>query len=361
MKALGPGDPRQIGPFVLHAELGSGGFGTVFLGRQAAVPGLDPPPLAAVKVLEPGVYQDGAWRQRLKREVEIIERVGGEYTAELLAADIEGANPWFATRFLPALPLHELITINCLLDSRAGWWLLVKLADVLLRLHGLPGEAIWHRDLKPQNLLVGATGIWLIDFGLAYKADGTALTTWGTKAGTRFFMPPEQAFSLNLASEKSDVWSMAATVAFAMTGHQLYDSGTEAQWMHCDDPDLDGVSDPAMLDLLSRCLAYQPADRPSASDVLFEASACAFELDVPFFDPQATLLAPDHLARLARRAQDAETLAPLPTAAAPSAQPPEPALAGSGGRRSGGDRGGFGSWNQHWQDGLEDDSGRYDG
>src|SRR3954451_18533149 len=95
MRELQPGDPARIGPYAIHARLGAGGMGRVYLGRS---PGGRP---VAVKVIHAELAQDPDFRARFRREIDVAQRVQGFFTAPVLAADPDAGEPWLATAYIP--------------------------------------------------------------------------------------------------------------------------------------------------------------------------------------------------------------------------------------------------------------------
>lgn len=283
LKPLRPDDPRTIGEIQLEGYVGKGGFGTVYVGFHPSSPRR-----VAVKSIAVPPNADATWRRRLVLEVESIKKVGGEFTAAFFAADVEADLPWVATRYVDLPTLHELVNQNGVMSERDGWWLLSSIAEALLAIHEVE---LVHRDLKPANVLVGLDGIKVIDFGLARSLDGPVITTHAVWAGTQFFAAPEQCTDIRNATAKSDVYALAATVTFAVAGHAPHASATHHEWVHGILPNLDGVPDD-MYELLEQCLAGNPSDRPTVSEVLSHAMPRLLEPGgAPLTDPNEPLTA----------------------------------------------------------------------
>jgi serine/threonine protein kinase len=102
-------------------------------------------------------------------------------------------------------------------------------AQALEGLASAHGAGFVHRDLKPDNVLFAGDGTAkLADFGLAksfQQAGLSGMTATGAFAGTYFFMPREQLTSFRQARPASDVWSMAATLYYLLTGQYARDFG----------------------------------------------------------------------------------------------------------------------------------------
>ncbi|MFJ9813142.1 PQQ-binding-like beta-propeller repeat protein [Streptomyces sp. NPDC101158] len=260
MERLRASDPREVGPYALVARLGSGGMGAVYLGRSSGGR------TVAVKVVRPDLAVDGAFRDRFRREVAAARLVSGAFTAPVVDADPEAELPWMATAFVVGVPLNGAVETHGPLPQDALRMLTAGLAEALVGIH----EArVIHRDLKPANVLLALDGPHVIDFGIARATDGTALTSTGSVIGSAPYMSPEQALGRHL-TPASDVFSLGTTVAFAACGDSPFGEGASAavlfRVVHTE-PDLSTV--PANLrPLVERCLAKNPADRPSPRDVI---------------------------------------------------------------------------------------------
>ncbi|RFU39281.1 serine/threonine protein kinase, partial [Actinomadura logoneensis] len=258
---LGAGDPGTVGPYPLLARLGAGSMGRVYLGRSAAGR------LVAVKTVHAGLADDPDFRERFAREVGAVRRVGGVYTAPVIAADADAPVPWFATAYVPAPSLERLVRAAGPLPVGAVRWLAAGCAEALESIHA---AGLVHRDLKPSNVLVAADGPRVIDFGLARAAEGAGMTLSRATVGTPAFMAPEQARGTRDVTPASDVYSLGATLLFAATGHGPYPGRTVLELVAQllgEDPDTSGL--PAGLaELVGGCLARAPRARPTPAEII---------------------------------------------------------------------------------------------
>ncbi|GAA3915274.1 hypothetical protein GCM10023084_78440 [Streptomyces lacrimifluminis] len=211
-------DPRQAGPYRLESLLGSGGMGRVYLGRDTT--GATGP--AAVKVIRPEYAEDPLFRKRFAREVGALESIQGAHIVRLLGSGCDEDLVWVATEYIPGPTLADVVDARGPIDPAAAWRLL---ADV-----GRAIEAIWqaglvHRDLKPSNVILGADGARVIDFGVVQAPDGTTITATGQNVGTPAYMSPEQARGREVTAA-SDVFSLASTLTYAVTGRTPFGEGT---------------------------------------------------------------------------------------------------------------------------------------
>ncbi|MBE4737924.1 MULTISPECIES: serine/threonine-protein kinase [Streptomyces] len=266
-RPLEAGDPTTVASYRLAARLGSGGMGTVYL---SYTPGGHP---IALKTIRPELSEDPEFRRRFKQEVRAAQRVQGLYTAPVLDHDTEGAQPWLATAYVPGPSLHAAVAEHGALPLNSVLLLLAGVAEALSVIHG---AGIVHRDLKPSNVLLAADGPRVIDFGIARAADATALTGTGVSIGTPAFMSPEQAAGKPV-TPASDVFALGQVAAFAARGSGAYGDGPSHAVLYRivhEEPDLGGLSDE--LRFIERCLAKDPAERPSPAEVVAlcqEASA----------------------------------------------------------------------------------------
>ena len=257
---LRPGDPRRVGPYRLTGRLGGGGMGEVFLGRSA---GGRP---VAVKVIRPELASDDDFRTRFRREVEAARRVNGLYTATVADADTEGAVPWLATAYLPGPSLEVAVDRYGPLPAHSVLALAAGLAEGLGAVHA---AGLVHRDVKPSNVLLGRDGPRLIDFGVAWDAQSTVLTTAGTIFGSPAYMSPEYAVG-DEYGPPSDVFSLGAVLAYAATGRPPFTGESPATIINrivVEAPDLNGVP-PEARPVIEWCLAKDPAARPTPGELV---------------------------------------------------------------------------------------------
>jgi eukaryotic-like serine/threonine-protein kinase len=265
LRELRPGDPRLIGPYRLVGQLGDGGMGRVFLGRSA---GGRP---VAVKVIRSDLAADPDFRARFRREVAAARKVNGLFTAMVVDADVDAPEPWLATAYVAGPSLAEAVREHGPLQVNSVLALAAGLAESLAAIHG---AGVVHRDLKPSNVLLGPDGPCVIDFGISRAVEQTSLTRVGFVIGSPGFMSPEQAEGHEVGPA-SDIFSLGAVLAFAAIADSPFGSGSTAALVYrivYAPPNLGGVPDEIRL-LLERCLAKDPAQRPTASELLAEVEA----------------------------------------------------------------------------------------
>jgi Protein kinase domain len=264
---LQPGDPQWAGPYRLLGRLGSGGMGQVFLGRSA---GGRP---VAVKVIRPDLAGDVNFRARFRQEVSAARKVSGLYTALVVDADPDGQMPWLATAYVPGPSLADAVASHGQLPAETVLALAAGLAEGL---HAIHAAGLVHRDMKPSNVLLADDGPRVIDFGISRAVEASALTHTGAVVGSPGFMSPEQAVGHEVGPQ-SDMFSLGAVLTFAATGEGPFGTGPTHALIYRvvhGQPSLDRL--PAQVrPLVERCLAKDPADRPTAGELLAHLSTTA--------------------------------------------------------------------------------------
>ncbi|MFD7122551.1 serine/threonine-protein kinase [Streptomyces sp. NPDC059922] len=253
--------PEYAGRYLLESALGAGGMGVVHLATSAS--GLR----LAVKVIHTNHASDPEFRARFRQEVAAARRVSGAFTAPVVDADPEAGRPWMATLFIDGPTLSERVKRNGPLDAEELTRLATGLAEGLRDIHR---AGVVHRDLKPSNVLLAPDGPKVIDFGISRPADSDLRTETGKLIGTPPFMAPEQFQRPREVGPAADVFAMGAVLVHAATGRGPFDSDSPYivayQVVH-NEPDLAGVPE-TLLPLITRCLAKEPADRPTPDEMM---------------------------------------------------------------------------------------------
>ncbi|MER5813346.1 serine/threonine-protein kinase [Streptomyces sp. NPDC002033] len=258
--ALSAEDPYEIGGYRLHARLGAGGMGVVYL---AYTPGGRP---VALKAVRSEFAADPEFRERFAREVASARRIHGLFTAQVIDSGVEDRTPWLATAYVPGPSLHEVVRRHGPLPVRTVLLLVAGIAEALQAIHR---AGVVHRDLKPANVLVAGDGPRVIDFGIARAADAAALTGTGLRIGTAAFMAPEQALGLR-ATPATDVFALGTLAGYVASGVPPFGHGPESGALYRvvhEHPDLGHVP-PDLRELVSWCLAKQPGDRPTTTQLI---------------------------------------------------------------------------------------------
>jgi serine/threonine protein kinase len=264
MHELAPGDPELIGPYRLRGRLGAGGMGRVYLGLSPGGRSV------AVKVIRADLAQDAEFRARFRREVAVARTVSGLFTAPVIDADTDGPVPWLATAYVSGPSLADAVSQHGPLPAASVLALARGLAEALSAIHA---AGVVHRDLKPANVLLAEDGPRVIDFGISRAIEASVLTHTGLVVGSPGFMSPEQAEGREVGPP-SDIFSLGAVLAFAATGQGPFGSGSTPALVYRvvhGGPQLD-LMPAEVRSLAERCLAKDPALRPTAGDLLAAAA-----------------------------------------------------------------------------------------
>ncbi|WP_026126841.1 WD40 repeat domain-containing serine/threonine protein kinase [Nocardiopsis xinjiangensis] len=266
MKPLQQSDPSHIGPHRVLARLGAGGMGAVYLARTPE------DRLAAVKITHRELAQDEGFRARFSRETRTAQMVRGPFTPAVLSVGAEGEAPWMATEYVPGPTLGEAVATGGPLPEGSLRVLTLGLARALQSVHA---SGIMHRDLKPGNVLLSPRGPQVIDFGIARAVEGTVLTKTGEAFGTPSYAAPETVLG-HEQSAASDIFSLAGVVVFASCGEPPFGRSPASQVLQrvvSADPRLGALHAGTLRDLMARCMAKEPADRPTADELVRALSA----------------------------------------------------------------------------------------
>jgi serine/threonine protein kinase len=253
-------DPPRVGRYRLLGRLGTGGMGRVFLGQSPSGR------LVAVKLIRPDLADDPDFRWRFAQEVTAARRVSGIFTAPVVDADPDGPQPWLVTAFVSGPSLAEAIAGQGAMPADSVLMLARGLAEGLGAIHA---AGIVHRDLKPSNVLLAPDGPRIIDFGIARAADSTWLTCGGGVLGSPGFMSPEQAEGGQIGPA-TDVFSLGSLLTYAATGEPPFGFGTASALLYrvVYGAAATGYVPDELRPLIERCLAKDPAARPSTSELL---------------------------------------------------------------------------------------------
>lgn len=270
MRPLEDDEPTVVGPYRLLGRLGSGGMGRVYLGRSAGGR------TVAVKIVHPHFALDDEFRARFRREVAAARRVGGAWTAPVLDADPEARVPWVATAYAAGPSLTAAVADGGPLPAHSVRALGAGLGEALAAVHEL---GLVHRDVKPSNVLLTLDGPLLIDFGIARATGGTSptesgggtasLTSTGVSIGSPGYMSPEQILGKGVTGA-ADVFSLGAVLAYATTGQPPFPGDSSAALLYKvvhEEPNLDGLDDGELRELVASCLAKDPSARPAPAEV----------------------------------------------------------------------------------------------
>jgi hypothetical protein len=295
----------------------------VYLGRPTDAPpdadGADTGSWVAIKVIRPDLADDPEFRARFTRELDATGRVDTPYAAALVGGEADTDQPWIVMEFVAGVSLGNAVQPDEPLPAASVWRLAHDIGSALIAMHR---AGIVHREVKPSNVILGTTGAKVIDFGVACAADLAQVTETDPNVGTPSYTAPERAQAGEVSSA-SDMFSLGVLLYFALSGKLPFgegESSASAVLFHVvyQEPDLSGLHDiePSLRNLIVRCLAKDPLERPSAMGLVAMAKAAA--IDGLWNDEHAADWPPALSARIWQRTRAAGRAVPeaLPNKAA---------------------------------------------
>ena len=210
------------GRYRLLQSLGQGGMGRIWLAvdealhRQVALKEVVPPDGVTAADLEEML-------PRTLREARTAARLNHPNVVRVYDVLISDGAPWIVMEYLPSRSLYQVVAADgAMPPTRAAEIGL----EVLAALRAAHAVGIVHRDVKPGNVLIADDGrVVLTDFGLARTLGHPSITRTGVILGSPAFMAPERAAHDTTGSE-SDLWSLGATLYFAVEGRSPYERGS---------------------------------------------------------------------------------------------------------------------------------------
>ena len=282
------GDRREIaGRYTLVREVGRGGMGAVWLGRDTVL-GRD---VALKRIgLMPGASSPDL--QRAEREARLAARLNHPHVVAVFDLAEDGDETWLVMEYVEGITLSAFVRRDGALtpDEAAPW--VRQAADALAAAHA---AGIIHRDVKPSNMLLTRGGdVKITDFGIARAEADASLTQTGLVTGSPAYLAPEIASGAT-ATEASDVWSLGATLYHLLAGQPPYDvnenlMGALYKIVHEDPPRLANAG--WLAPALEHTMAREPDDRwrmTQVRDFLGQGpGATITPAFVPVGDPEGT-------------------------------------------------------------------------
>jgi protein kinase-like protein len=273
--SLEPGS--VVGNYTVEAQIGRGGMGVVYrarddrLGRQVAL-----------KLLSTEMAEDVQFRKRFLRESRAAASIDHPNVLPIYEAAAAEGELFIAMRYVEGEDLGDVLARERTLEPARTIDLLGQVAEALDVVHR---AGLVHRDVKPSNVLLAASGArehaYLTDFGITKLATGPTLTDSGAFLGTVDYCAPEVIRGEHLDA-RADVYSLGCVLFKCLTGEPPFpkDSQIASIYAHLEEeppslherrphlpPALDGV--------VARALAKEPEDRFQTAGELAAAAGAA--------------------------------------------------------------------------------------
>ncbi|MEM1177681.1 MAG: protein kinase [Acidobacteriota bacterium] len=262
--------PRTVGPFQLGESLGSGAMGEVYLAQDERLGRW-----VALKRIQPGHHSRES-RTRFRREAKAVAKLRHRSIVQIHDLLETEDGDWLVMERLEGESLAHRLE-GAPLDPLKAVGLAKRIAEGLAEAHA---HGVVHRDLKPSNIMLTATGVKILDFGLAKTEsrdrDDSGATAEGQLIGTIGAMAPEQAMGLEI-DERADLFALGMLLYQMLTGVAPFKRRTALATLNaiCDATPA-AVSEaapdvPADLQrLVHELLEKRPDDRPESAQVVVD-------------------------------------------------------------------------------------------
>ncbi|OLZ64003.1 MULTISPECIES: Stk1 family PASTA domain-containing Ser/Thr kinase [Streptomyces] len=296
----------------IDARIAAGGMATVY---RAVDTRLDR--ILALKVMHPALASDAAFVDRFIREAKSVARLAHPNVVAVFDQGTDGPYVYLAMEYVSGCTLRDVLRERGALQPRAA---LDILEPVLAALGAAHRAGFVHRDMKPENVLIGDDGrVKVADFGLVRSVDSVTNTT-GSVLGTVSYLAPEQIEN-GVADTRVDVYACGVVLYEMLTGSKPHNGATPAQvlyqHLHEDVPPPSAAVPglPVGLDgLVASATARNPDLRPYDAAALF---GLAREARAELTDAELDAVPPQAYAVERSSAEDRTGVIPRPVAAQP--------------------------------------------
>jgi serine/threonine-protein kinase len=261
------------GRYEVEREIGKGGNARIFLARE---PGGQ---AVALKILHPELLVSVA-ADRFLREIKLASQLNHPHIAHLLDSGERDWLVYYVMSYVQGPTLRDMLSQRVRLTVPDTLRVADDLLDALEHAHG---HGILHRDVKPENVVIGSQGAVLLDFGIAravWASGSDRLTRSGIAVGTSTYMSPEQITALQEIDLRSDLYSLACVLFECLAGQPPFTHRNEAVvlQMHLTQPapDLRSIRPEVPAELaqsLARALAKTPEERWQNATAMRDALA----------------------------------------------------------------------------------------
>ncbi len=216
---VGPG--KTFGSYEVLEELGRGGMGRVFRARHVTLERE-----VALKLLAEQFAGDDFYVQRFLKEARAAARLNHPGIVQIYDFGQVGPHWYLAMELVEGRSLaHFLRTWGRFSEQNA----IVLARQTLTALGVAHAAGIVHRDIKPDNVILGKKGIVkLVDLGLAKKTDDPGASVTGFAAGTPYYISPEQIEGRADIDGRADLYSLGATLFQLVTGQVPFPGSSSA-------------------------------------------------------------------------------------------------------------------------------------
>ena len=272
------GEQKVLGPYRLERQIGEGGMGKVFKAQHEL---LKRP--TAIKLLKPA-FLDQDSIARFQREARLVSRLEHFNTIGIYDYGVSDEGLFYLVmEYIDGLNLTELVDLEKSLPPQRVIFLM---RQILGSLHEAHSAGLVHRDLKPGNVMIcqraGTSDVVkVLDFGLVKPIETSQsqmITGTNLIAGTPEYMAPERVSSAAINDPRSDLYAVGAIAFFCLTGNHAVGGKTLAEVLFClvnqppprPSDHTQSPIPPELDELVYRCLAKDPNERPQSAGEIIE-------------------------------------------------------------------------------------------
>jgi len=248
----------RVGHYELRELLGEGGIGRVYAGFDTVLERE-----VAIKSLRPELLNDSNFLTRFRAEATSLARLNHPNVTTVHALVTEGRNLYMVMERVRGETLEDLLKRrNGPLGMREALSIIGQAADGLSYAHSM---GVFHRDVKPANLMITGGGLLkIMDFGIARARGSQRLTRDGSIVGTLAYMAPEQLRG-EPGDERSDLYSLAIVLYEILSGSVPFSGGSDYDLMQAqinERPPPLGSTIPGVAGRVERALMKALAKKP---------------------------------------------------------------------------------------------------
>lgn len=260
---------QTFGHYTIINLIGSGGMGEVYLAEDTTLHRR-----VAIKLLPENLAEQPEFKRRMFREARAAAAISHPNIAHVYEVGAADGHSYIAMEYVKGISLRKRLRAEKPLTETESLKIAVQIASALEAAHA---AGIIHRDVKPENVMLGAADfVKMLDFGLAKLVENTAatdksdFTSRGIILGTTRYMSPEQARG-QAVDVRTDIWSLGVVLYEMLAGTPPFDGETKSDIIAeiiKSEPrpiSINPQTAPRLQDILRRALSKNPAERYSAA------------------------------------------------------------------------------------------------
>jgi len=262
---------ERIGRTIILGKLGQGGMGEVHRGYDEQLQRQ-----VAVKVFSDTLDPNSDFYDRFVREARILASLSHPNLVQIYSFGQDDKKHYFTMELIQGRSLSQALSLDGALEAKVA---LRYMLDACRGLEAAQQCGVIHRDVKPSNMILSASGVLkMVDFGLAKgAADGQAeLTATGIIMGSPHYMSPEQGRG-DAVDHRSDIYSLGASLFHLLTGEYPFTASTPMGIVvkHITDPlpvsKLQLKAPEQLTQIIQKMMQKDPAERYQSYRQLIEA------------------------------------------------------------------------------------------